>query len=74
MKRVQYYTQDIGDTTSNNLIGAGESPGAALTVTASMALAVDDIISFGVEGPYNVPPDATALAEKGQKYKVNILF
>ena len=65
-----YYTQDIGDTTSNNLVNAGELPGAALTVTASMALAVDDIISFGVEGPYNVPPDATALAEQGQKYKV----
>ena len=65
----EYYTQDIGDTSSNNAIGAGESPGAALTVTASMALQAGDIISFGVEGPYNTP-DATALAEKGQKYKV----
>ena len=66
----EYYTQDIGDTTSANAVGAGELPGAALTVSASMALQVNDIISFGVEGPYNVPPDATALAEQGQKYKV----
>ncbi|MEE3228382.1 MAG: phage tail sheath subtilisin-like domain-containing protein, partial [Chloroflexota bacterium] len=33
------------------------------------ALQAGDIISFGVEGPYNTP-DAIALAEKGQKYKV----
>ena len=64
-----YYTQDVGDTSSANAIGAGESPGAAITVTASMALQAGDIISFGVEGPYNTP-DAVATAEQGQKYKV----
>ena len=62
-----YYTQNVGN---NGGITAAMAKGdTQLTVTASMDITVDDIISFGVEGPYSVP-DATALAEQGQKYKV----
>ena len=62
-----YYTQDVG--AAGGITAAMTKGSTALTVTASMDIAVDDIISFGVEGPYSTP-DATALAEKGQKYKV----
>ena len=59
-----YYHGQITETSSNNAVGA-----TTATIQASVALQANDIISFGVEGPYNTP-DAIALAEKGQKYKV----
>ena len=62
-----YYTQDVGG--AGGITAAMAAGSTVLTVTASMDIAVDDIISFGTEGPYSTP-DAVALAEKGQKYKV----
>ena len=62
-----YYTQDVGG--AGGITAAMAAGSTALTVTASMDIAVGDIVSFGTEGPYSTP-DAVALAEKGQKYKV----
>ena len=59
-----YYTQDVGGACG--ITAAMPAGSTALTVTASMDIAVGDIVSFGTEGPYSTP-DAIALAEKGQK-------